>query len=170
MFGAGHNALGVWWWLAESGELELAEGSTVFHQEIGDRVLPVTISRTGGQLSGVVMEQDSPATGSRFDNRATLAAALALTAEEIALDRMPCQVVSTGAAHLMVWEDPATGTAAGPLAAHLVAHGLARPEQMITIEQGTAMGRTSLIQVGVFGNAVRLSGRGVVVASGQLML
>jgi PhzF family phenazine biosynthesis protein len=69
-----------------------------------------------------------------------------------------------------IWEDPATGTAAGPLAAHLVAHGLAKPRQAIVIEQGTAMGRTSLLQVEVAGDIVKVLGRGVIVASGQLML
>ena len=66
-------------------------------------------------------------------------------------------------------EDPATGTAAGPLAAHLLAHGLANPGQ-INVEQGTAMGRTSVIQVEVFDTTVKVSGRGVVVASGHLTL
>jgi predicted PhzF superfamily epimerase YddE/YHI9 len=56
------------------------------------------------------------------------------------------------------------------LAAHLVAHGLAEPGQPIVIEQGTAMGRTSLIRVEVFQDTVKISGRGVVVASGRLML
>ena len=69
-----------------------------------------------------------------------------------------------------IWEDPATGTAAGPLAAHLVAHRLALPGQAIVIEQGTAMGRTSLIQVDVVNDTVKVSGRGVVVASGRLIL
>src|ERR1035438_73728 len=41
VFGAGHNSLGAWWWLAESGLLPLAGGQTVFTQEIGDRLLPV---------------------------------------------------------------------------------------------------------------------------------
>jgi PhzF family phenazine biosynthesis protein len=48
-----------------------------------------------------------------------------------------------------IWEDPATGTAAGPLAAHLVAHGLAEAEHVLPIEQGTAIGRTSLVRVGM---------------------
>jgi PhzF family phenazine biosynthesis protein len=69
-----------------------------------------------------------------------------------------------------IWEDPATGTAAGPLAAHLVAHGLAKLGQVIKVEQGTAMGRTSLIQVEVLPNTVKVSGRAVVVASGRLTL
>jgi trans-2,3-dihydro-3-hydroxyanthranilate isomerase len=223
--GAGHNALGAWWWLAESGRLSLTGNTTVFHQEIGDRILPVTITQIEGRLADVVMEQESPQTGKRLEDIASLAASLGLTAADLAVDRLSCQVVSTGAAHLMVpirdreavdrivpdtkalfallesvggegcyvfsldprlpdgiayarffnptvgiWEDPATGTAAGPLAAYLVAHGLASSGQMIKIEQGTAMGRTSLIQVEVLANTVRILGRCVVVANGQLIL
>src|SRR5262245_43596955 len=37
--GAGHNALGAWWWLAMAGKLVLAGDTTVFHQEIGNRIL-----------------------------------------------------------------------------------------------------------------------------------
>ena len=225
VFGAGgHNSLGAWWWLAESGKLALAEGGALFHQEIGDRVFPVTIVREGGQLASVVMDQAAPVAGRQVTDVAPLAAALGLTAADLAADRVPCQVISTGAAHLMVpirsrdavdrvqpdvkalfailrsvggegcyvfsldprqagavayarffnptvgiAEDPATGTAAGPLAVHLVAHGVAAPGRM-TIEQGTAMGRTSIIQVEAIGNTVRIAGRGVIVASGQLML
>jgi len=55
VFGAGgHNSLGAWWWLAEAGRLALNGRSTVFHQEIGERVLPVTISQTGDTLAHVV--------------------------------------------------------------------------------------------------------------------
>jgi trans-2,3-dihydro-3-hydroxyanthranilate isomerase len=226
VFGAGgHNSLGAWWWLAEAGRLALNGSSTEFHQEIGERVLPVTISQTGGQLARVVMQQEAPVAGRRVEDLAALASSLGLTAADMAVDRAPCQVMFTGAAHLMVpirdrdavdrirpnarallavledagaegcyvfsmdprqveaavytrffnptvgiWEDPATGTAAGPLAAHLVAHRLATPGQTIVIEQGTAMGRTSLIQVDVVNDTVKVSGRGVVVASGLLIL
>jgi Phenazine biosynthesis-like protein len=41
VFGAGHNALGAWWWLAEAGQLKLVEGQSRFQQQIGDQVLPV---------------------------------------------------------------------------------------------------------------------------------
>ena len=41
IWGAGHNALGAWWWLAEAGRLRLSGPRTVFQQEIGERVLPV---------------------------------------------------------------------------------------------------------------------------------
>jgi trans-2,3-dihydro-3-hydroxyanthranilate isomerase len=226
VFGAGgHNSLGAWWWLAEAGRLALNGSSTEFHQEIGERVLPVTISQTGGQLAHVVMQQEAPVAGQRVEDLAALALSLGLTVADIAVDRAPCQVMFTGAAHLMVpirdhdtvdriqpdarallallarvgaegcyvfsldprhveaavytrffnptvgiWEDPATGTAAGPLAAHLMLHRLATPGRTIVIEQGTAMGRTSLIQVDVAADTVKVSGRGVVVASGLLIL
>ena len=225
VFGAGgHNTLGAWWWLAEAGKLAFSGSATVFHQELGDRVLPVTVLRKGTRLDSVVMDQEAPIVGKQLADLDKLAAALGLAAADLATDHAPCQVVSTGVAHLMVPisdrhaidriqpdaralsalldsvgaegcyvfsldpgqagaaayarffaptvgipEDPATGTAAGPLATHLVANGLAE-RGLITIEQGTAMGRTSLIQVEVLADRVRLAGRGVVVASGRLTL
>ncbi len=42
-------------------------------------------------------------------------------------------------------EDPATGSAAGCTAAWMVAHGVARPEERVLIEQGTEMKRPSRI-------------------------
>lgn len=223
VFGAGHNALGAWWWLADAGKLPLAPGVSSFHQEIGDRVLPVAVSCEGNAPSRVVMDQEAPQMLTKVADVANLARSLGLAPEDLAVDRVPCQVVFTGAAHLMVpirdrdtvdrirpnapalfevlkqagaegcyvfsldarqpgatayarffnptvgiWEDPATGTAAGPLAALLVAHGLARVGQIQVIEQGTAMGRTSLIQAEVFPDKVQIAGRGVVVASGKL--
>jgi trans-2,3-dihydro-3-hydroxyanthranilate isomerase len=225
VFGAGgHNSLGAWWWLADAGKLALTGRVTVFHQEIGDQVFPVAIARAGANLAYIEMEQTAPKAGARIDDLAGLAASLGISTADLAVDRAPCQVVSTGAAHLLVpirgreavdrirpdgnalfavlasvgaegcyafsldprhpdavaytrffnptvgiVEDPATGTAAGPLAAHLVAHRLVKPGQM-KVEQGTAMCRTSLIQVDVLGDAVKVSGRAVVVASGQLTL
>lgn len=223
VFGAGHNALGAWWWLAAAGKLPLASGVSSFHQEIGAHVLPVTVSSDGRVPSRIVMDQEAPQMLTKVAAAAGLAQSLGLTPEELAVERLPCQVVFTGAAHLMVpirdrdtvdrirpdaaalfavlkqagaegcyvfsldarqpgaiayarffnptvgiWEDPATGTAAGPLAALLAAHGLARAGQIQVIEQGTAMGRTSLIQAEVFTDKVQIAGSGVVVASGKL--
>jgi PhzF family phenazine biosynthesis protein len=224
----GHNSLGAWWWLARAGRLALAGRETTFYQEVGDGVFPVTVVCEGGQPESVVMGQHARVPGRCVEDPAhlaELAAALGLTVAALAVQRVPCQVVSTGAAHLLVpvrdratvdrvqpdaralhavlagvggegcyvfsldprapdadayarffnptvgiAEDPATGTAAGPLAAHLVAHGLATLGQQLVVEQGTALGRTSLIRVEVLADAVRVSGRGVVVASGQLMV
>jgi PhzF family phenazine biosynthesis protein len=66
-------------------------------------------------------------------------------------------------------EDPATGTAAGPLAALLVASGKA-PEGTVVIEQGHALGRPSRIQVAIAGTQVTITGSGLLVADGVLHL
>ena len=52
-------------------------------------------------------------------------------------------------------EDPATGSATGPLAAFMLAHGLV-PERdglRLIAEQGTAMGRRSILHVLITGTA-----------------
>jgi trans-2,3-dihydro-3-hydroxyanthranilate isomerase len=67
-----------------------------------------------------------------------------------------------------ITEDPATGTAAGPLAARLVATGRVPDESTVVIEQGYALGRPSRITVSVFGQRVRIGGSGLVVAEGTL--
>lgn len=65
-------------------------------------------------------------------------------------------------------EDPATGTAAGPLVARLVAAGRVADATTVIVEQGYALGRPSRIQVTVSGQRVRVSGSGLVVAEGRL--
>jgi trans-2,3-dihydro-3-hydroxyanthranilate isomerase len=67
-------------------------------------------------------------------------------------------------------EDPATGTAAGPLAARLVREGRLRPGVTAIVEQGYRLGRPSHLQVTVANNTVRLSGAGVIAATGTLHL
>jgi PhzF family phenazine biosynthesis protein len=65
-------------------------------------------------------------------------------------------------------EDPATGTAAGPLAARLVAAGTVPDRSTVIVEQGHALGRPSRIAVSVWGQRVRVGGSGLVVAEGAL--
>jgi PhzF family phenazine biosynthesis protein len=101
VFGAGHNSLGAWWWLAASGELKLHDGSNHFMQEIGDRVLPLEVRCQGGELSAVVLTQSPPQFDKVCTDHSELAAALRLEIEDI-LTRLPAQVVSTGAGHLLV--------------------------------------------------------------------
>ena len=48
-----------------------------------------------------------------------------------------------------VGEDPATGSAAGPLGAYLARHGLAGMPGMVRIRQGEQVGRPSLLEVEV---------------------
>ena len=54
-------------------------------------------------------------------------------------------------------EDPATGSAAGPLAAYLVRHGLAKTGERSVIEQGFEIGRPSLLYARIDGSAERIT-------------
>lgn len=67
-------------------------------------------------------------------------------------------------------EDPATGTAAGPLVARLAAEGKISDRSTVIIEQGYALGRPSRIQVSISGQRIRVGGSGLVVAEGTLAL
>jgi trans-2,3-dihydro-3-hydroxyanthranilate isomerase len=239
--GAGHNALGAWVWLEAAGRLgpggSAGPGSPgrpggslpgrpdgSLAQEIGGRVLPVEVVRRPGQPAVIWMDQAAPQFGATVADRSALAAALGLAEPDLAADEL-AQVVSTGAAHLMVpvrdraavdraapdpgrlrallhqaggegcylysrdpaaadavayarffnptmgiAEDPATGSAAGPLAARLAAAGQIPDQATVVIEQGHALGRPSRIQVEVTGPRIRVGGSGLVVAEGTLTL
>jgi trans-2,3-dihydro-3-hydroxyanthranilate isomerase len=67
-------------------------------------------------------------------------------------------------------EDPATGTAAGPLATLLVRDDPALAGTSIRIEQGRAAQRPSILELRVDDDRVELSGTGLVVAEGVLRL
>jgi trans-2,3-dihydro-3-hydroxyanthranilate isomerase len=219
--GAGHNALGAWWWLAGAGRVELdADGGALVAQEIGERVLPVRVLGRNGRPDAIVLEQSAPEFLAKVEDVAELAAALGLERANLAGD---ARVVSTGAAHLMVpvrdrsvvervspdprrlrasladvggqgcyvycldpvsseaiaharffnptvgiWEDPATGSAAGPLVSRLVAEGVAPSATPVLVEQGHTMGRPSRIRVEVDGDRVSIGGACVVIAEGTL--
>jgi PhzF family phenazine biosynthesis protein len=68
-----------------------------------------------------------------------------------------------------LWEDAATGTAAGPLCAYLGASGMLAAGNTLIVEQGALMGRRSLLHVRLTPDA-ELSGGGVVVMCGELIL
>ncbi|GAA3297238.1 PhzF family phenazine biosynthesis protein [Dactylosporangium vinaceum] len=208
--GVGHNVLGAWLWLALT---ELADSPGTFTQQIGDELLPVVVERAGDGRPVVTLEQSAPVFGDVVTDPAPLAAALGLDVADLRTERPP-QVVSTGAAHLLVEvgdraavdrvvvdadrlvavlrsvggegcyvyclaetayarffnpamgipEDPATGTAAGPLAALVARDGV------LAVEQGHSMGRPSVITITVDGDRVRISGSGVITATGTLHL
>jgi trans-2,3-dihydro-3-hydroxyanthranilate isomerase len=74
-------------------------------------------------------------------------------------------------------EDPATGSAAGPIGCYAVHHGLVKPDSArpIQIGQGVAMGRPSRIYVSVEGNAagitgVKVGGTALLVGRGELLV
>lgn len=229
--GAGHNALGAWWWLAEAGRLTLSGPRTVFQQEIGQHVLSVEVLAEKGKEeeqwrpTAIGMKQSAPSFGAVHNDPIQLAEALALDAVDLAVEDLPAQVVSTGAAHLLVplrnreaikraqpdthrlsqqlqavdglgcylfsldpvdptavahtrffnptegiIEDPATGTAAGPLACYLAKYGKITSEATVIIEQGYAQERPSRIEVRLRDDEVRIFGAAVTVAEGMLRL
>jgi trans-2,3-dihydro-3-hydroxyanthranilate isomerase len=72
-------------------------------------------------------------------------------------------------------EDPATGSAAGPLAMHLARHGRIAFGEEIQISQGTEIGRPSKLYAVVEGSAeriehVRVGGSAVIVARGEFRI
>jgi trans-2,3-dihydro-3-hydroxyanthranilate isomerase len=74
-----------------------------------------------------------------------------------------------------VSEDPATGSAAGPLAVHLVRHGRVPPGEEIEISQGAEVGRPSTLYARVEGTPetierVEVGGSAVIVARGEFRL
>jgi trans-2,3-dihydro-3-hydroxyanthranilate isomerase len=74
-----------------------------------------------------------------------------------------------------VGEDPATGSAAGPLAAHLARHGRIGFGEEIEISQGAEVGRPSTLYARAEGSAeqlerVEVGGSAVVVARGEFRL
>ena len=75
---------------------------------------------------------------------------------------------------LGVHEDPATGSAAGPLAVHLARHGRIAFGEEIEIRQGAEVGRPSLLRARVVGSPeaielVEVGGAAVLVARGEFL-
>lgn len=218
VFGAGHNALGAWLWLAEQGALGALEAPRTFHQELGGDVLPIVLERIEGRIHGR-MRQAPLRLLPPLSDVAPLATALGLQIADILTTPAP-RPADTGAAHLLVrardaavvdraapdhqallkilrtagaegvylyaheprapetayarffnptvglWEDSATGTAAGPLAAYLQRENLL-PDAKLAIEQGVKMGRRSVLNVRLTPDP-ELSGTGLIVMRGVL--
>jgi PhzF family phenazine biosynthesis protein len=65
-------------------------------------------------------------------------------------------------------EDPATGSAAGPLAAYLASRNLIAEGVWNVIEQGVEMGRRSRLEVRLLNNTVEVAGQSVIVGEGTI--
>lgn len=82
--------------------------------------------------------------------------------------RARCFVPGKGVA-----EDPATGSAVGPLALHLTRAGRLAPGQLLRVEQGVEMGRPSTLYARIGAEElpiIEVGGSARVVARGQFML
>lgn len=80
-------------------------------------------------------------------------------------------------AEIGIEEDPATGSACGPLGSYLVKHGLVSGPGVsaMQVRQGVAMGRPSLMEVGIEESdgaitRVRVGGEAIVVGEGTLTI
>jgi trans-2,3-dihydro-3-hydroxyanthranilate isomerase len=76
-----------------------------------------------------------------------------------------------------IGEDPATGSACGPLGSYLLQYGKVSPEQarQMVSQQGVAMGRPSRIHISIEGapgaiTRVRVGGQSVMVGGGELLI
>lgn len=194
VFGAGHNALGAWWWLLHTGQVQ-ASPEGVLVQQIGSRLLQVQVSDE--QLA---MVQDHAKLGNPVV-ASDVAAVVGLDATDFDTT-VPPRAVGTGADHLIAAvtdtralsnakpvkdalaqltaavgaqglylavvgrhrpvtgattrffnpgagldEDPATGSAAGPLAAYLRSLRILDDGGELTVHQGESMHRPSTIHV-----------------------
>ncbi|MEA2296112.1 MAG: trans-2,3-dihydro-3-hydroxyanthranilate isomerase [Solirubrobacteraceae bacterium] len=136
-----------------------------------DPALPVQLVSTGvWQILACV--RDPAALGRVFPDYGAIGHLLAPTASLILyvahVDPSSGRVSARGfAGSTAVGEDPATGSAAGPLQAHVHARlGLERLE----ITQGVEIGRRSVMRTAIEGDRVRVGGDVVVVIDGHVHL
>ncbi len=132
--------------------------------------LPIELYDNGARHILVVLADEVELAGVRPNGEAIAA-----------LDVTGVNCVAPGAAgwrNRMFWasgEDPATGSAAGPIACHLARHGLIAWGEEIVIRQGVEMGRPSTLHARAEGgggliDAVEVGGSAVVVARGEFRL
>src|SRR5664279_4478097 len=184
---AGHPTLGTAFVLA--GPLQLLE----IRIETGQGTVPVRVERADELQSVLGVESQLPV--EVYDNGlAHVYVALGSTAEVAALQPDQQRLAALGAYGIncfagdgLIWktrmfgpglgvpEDPATGSAAGPLALHLVRHGRIALGDQIEIRQGQEIGRPSLLYARVHGTAdaverIEVGGCAVIVARGEFSL
>jgi trans-2,3-dihydro-3-hydroxyanthranilate isomerase len=136
--------------------------------EHADRALPPQVASTGlAQL--IVPLRDLDALARARPDWAAIAPLLAAHGATVlyAVVCEPARVRARSFVSAAVGEDPATGSAAGPLCAYLAARtGATR----VTIEQGVEMGRPSRLEAAMEGDRPRVGGDVVVAGDGVLRL
>jgi trans-2,3-dihydro-3-hydroxyanthranilate isomerase len=227
---AGHPTIGSTFALAHTGLIKRGAKRFVFGLNIGPT--PVDLEWADAGLSFGWMTQRPPTFGPIVSQRAAVADALGLKAEDLS-EKLPVQEVSCGVPYLVVAlrdhktvdravtdaagfgrlcaacgldlpillfsvggpapeddvygrmfapdfgiiEDPATGSAAGPVGCYVVHHGAVKAEaaRPIQVSQGVAMGRPSRMYVSVEGagaeiTGVKVGGTAVLVGRGELLV
>jgi trans-2,3-dihydro-3-hydroxyanthranilate isomerase len=150
-------------------ERELLAALDLDHSE-----LPVEAYRNGPVHAYVALSSDEAVAALRPDLRAleALDGALGVNCFAGSGDRYKTRMFGPS---LGVPEDPATGSAAGPLAVHLIRHGRISFGQQISIQQGAEIGRPSVLHARVEGaegrvDRVLVGGSAVIVARGEYRL
>lgn len=140
---------------------------------IKEAALPVE-QYVNGPAHVIVALKDAAAVSALTPDMAALAAFGARGINCCALDgeRVRTRSFAPG---LGVPEDPATGSAAGPVAVHLARHGWTKFGESIALDQGIEMGRPSQLTARVEGSAAAISrvtvgGSAVRVAAGHFRL
>ena len=134
-------------------------------------LLPVELYDNGARHILLTLEEDELAT-LRPDREAI--AELGVTG----VNCVAAAAAAPGWRNRMFWangEDPATGSAAGPIACHLARHGLIAWGEEIVIAQGVEMGRPSTLHARADGgdglvDAVEVGGSAVLVARGEVRI
>ncbi|KAJ5297731.1 hypothetical protein PENANT_c012G04993 [Penicillium antarcticum] len=89
VFGAGHNSLGAWWWISQSGLVDRPSGNgKTFHQELGNTILPVSISSSPSPSSEhitISMRQGTPQFLNTYTDRESLARSLGIKEPDLGM-------------------------------------------------------------------------------------
>jgi trans-2,3-dihydro-3-hydroxyanthranilate isomerase len=166
VFGEMEQPIPTWERLDRSDELLAALG-------VSRSELPVEVY-TNGPRHAYVMVADERAVADLRPDLPALAELGEIGVSCFAVSRASVRTRMFGPA-LGVSEDPATGSAAGPLAVHLARHGRIAFGERIEISQGAEISRPSTLYAAVEGSAERVErvtvgGSAVVVARGEFQL
>jgi trans-2,3-dihydro-3-hydroxyanthranilate isomerase len=140
---------------------------------LGASVLPVEVYDNGPRFVYVTLKTFEAVSALKPDTSALAALGeVGVCCFAVLGDQVRCRMFGPG---LGVAEDPATGSAAGPLAVHLCRHGRAEFREEIAITQGVEIGRPSLLRATAYGSGqtitrVTVGGSAVLVARGEYNL
>lgn len=165
-FGEMEQPLPVWEPVDREDELLVALG-------VSGAALPVEAYRNGPAHVMVAVENEEIVRGLKPDLRGLAALGqLGVSCFAKSESGIRSRMFAPG---LGVDEDPATGSAAGPLAVHLVRHGWRRFGDTVVIRQGEEIGRPSVLHARAEGSGekptrVTVGGAAVLVAHGHFRL
>ena len=199
---AGHPTIGTAFALARAGRFARGQASTVFGEGVGP--IPLDLEWAGANLTFAWMTQGTPVFGPSLERLDTLASAVGLEPADLDRAAPDARMLARAFAdqgwpqrHLYLFtlergsddadvytrmfapeigivEDPATGSASGPLGGYLIQRELPVARQRpIRNLQGVRMGRPSWIHITPVVDrttvtAVRVGGTAVVVGTGTI--